>query len=137
AIERAAAAAGQMGLRATALPVAGAFHSPLMAPAAERLRQALAKTAIREPRCPVVSNVTGRPHAPIAAAGRRVAGGIGRLLVVQLTRQVRWEQSCRTLLSGPAIGGQVHELAPGVTLAGLMRRIDRSTKVISHDQPEA
>jgi [acyl-carrier-protein] S-malonyltransferase len=133
AIERAAAAANHKGLRAAVLPVAGAFHSPLMAPAAQRLGQALARTEIREPRIPVISNVTASPHA--AEAGRTIIDGIRKLLVDQLTSPVRWEQSCRCLVSTAPPGAQFHELAPGVTLAGLMRRIDKPTKVFTHDQP--
>ena len=133
AVERAGAAAAERGLRSAPLPVAGAFHSPLMAPAAERLRQALARTTIHEPRCRVIANVTAGPHA--AGTGRTMAESIRHLLVEQLTSPVRWEQSCRLLLS-TASGAQFHELAPGVTLAGLMRRIDKPTKVISHDKPD-
>jgi [acyl-carrier-protein] S-malonyltransferase len=134
AIERAAAVAPEKGLRATALAVAGAFHSPLMAPAAQRLSAALSRTEIREPRCPVYSNVTAQKHAP--SAGRTIVDSIRQALVDQLTSPVRWEQSCRHLLSAVPAGAQVHEVAPGVTLAGLMRRIDKPTKVITHDQPE-
>jgi [acyl-carrier-protein] S-malonyltransferase len=135
AIERAAKAAADKGLRAAPLPVAGAFHSPIMAPAAARLREALAKTTIRDPRCPVVSNVTAQVQQ--AAPGRTMADGIRRALVDQLTSPVRWEQSCRTLIATAPAGAEYHELAPGVTLAGLMRRIDKPTKVTTHDQPEA
>lgn len=134
AIERAAAEAAAKGLRAAPLAVAGAFHSPLMAPAADRLAQALARTAIRDPRCPVVSNVTAKAHE--AAPGRTMADTIRQRLVDQLTNPVRWEQGCRYLLSTAGAGAQVHELAPGVTLAGLMRRIDKPTKVTTHDQPD-
>lgn len=134
AIERAVAAASEKGLRATPLPVAGAFHSPLMAPAAERLRQALAKVQIRDPRCPVVSNVTAKPHE--AGSGLTLPDAIRRKLVDQLTSPVRWAESCRWLTSVPG-RGEYHELAPGVTLAGLMRRIDKPTKVTTHDQPES
>lgn len=136
AIERAVAVATEKGLRWAVLPVAGAFHSPLMAPAAQRLAQALAGTTIKEPSCPVMSNVTGRAHG--AGAGRTMADSIRALLVEQLTSPVRWEQCCKTLIASHASGGaQFHELAPGVTLAGLMRRIDKPTKVIAHDQPDA
>lgn len=135
AIERAVAAAAERGLRSAVLPVAGAFHSPLMKPAADRLAAAIAKTTMREPRCPVLSNVSARPHA--AAGTRTMTQSIGEGLVDQLTSPVRWEQSCRLLLSMLPAGGQIHELAPGVTLAGLMRRIDKPTKVITHDQPQA
>jgi [acyl-carrier-protein] S-malonyltransferase len=134
AIERAAKSASEKGLRSTPLPVAGAFHSPLMAPAAARLRDALARTAIRDPHVPVISNVTAARH--VAAAGRTIDDSIRQALVDQLTSPVRWEQSCRALLTSAPAGAVYHELAPGVTLAGLMRRIDKQTKVITHDQPE-
>jgi [acyl-carrier-protein] S-malonyltransferase len=134
AIDRAVAVATEKGLRSAVLPVAGAFHSPIMVPAAERLRQALARTTIHDPRCTVISNVTAQAHAP--AAGRTMAEAIRQRLVDQLTSPVRWEQSCRALLSANA-GAEYHELAPGATLAGLMRRIDKPTKVTSHDKPEA
>ena len=138
AIERAHGIATQKGLRAAVLPVAGAFHSPLMAPAADRLRQALTGTTIREPRCPVVSNVTALPHAASAASGgtpgRTIVESIRAALVSQLTSPVRWAQSCQWMAAN--VKGDYHELAPGATLAGLMRRIDRSLKVTSHDKPD-
>lgn len=134
AIDRAATVATEKGLRATALQVAGAFHSPLMAPAAARLSAALAKTAIKDPRCPVVSNVTAMPHqATPGGAGRTIGESIRAGLVAQLTSPVRWAQSCQWMAANAK--GEYHEMAPGVTLAGLMRRIDRSIKVNSHDQP--
>jgi [acyl-carrier-protein] S-malonyltransferase len=125
ACERAAATAGEMGFRATPLPVAGAFHSPLMVPAAERLETALAQTPMQAPRCPVLSNVTAQPHEDEQAIRRR--------LVEQLTYPVRWAE-CVSFLAGSA-RGSYHELAPGKTLKGLARRIDRSIKVVNHDTP--
>ena len=156
ACERAVAIAGEKGLRATALPVAGAFHSPIMAPAAARLGAALAGTAIQAPACPVMSNVTAQPHgrphgtpgsgesgrAGSAGSGTMdaaaVADSIRRRLVEQLTSPVRWAEGCEWLIreivtSEPGV--ELHELAPGKTLAGLMRRIDKSAKVASHDGP--
>lgn len=126
ACERAIAVATEQGLRATSLPVAGAFHSPLMQPAADALAEALGRAAISAPRSVVVSNVTARPHDPDPAS-------IRRRLVEQLTSPVRWSASCEWLLAG--IKGGFHELAPGRTLAGLMRRIDKNTKVINHEEP--
>lgn len=132
ACDRAEAVATDMGLRAARLPVAGAFHSPLMASAADRLREALANTEIREPRCPVLANVTGLPHAP--APGTTMPQSIRNRLVEQLTSPVRWAQDCRWLADAcPA--HEWHELAPGKTLAGLMRRIERNIKVQTHDEP--
>lgn len=138
ACERAVGVAESQGLRATPLPVAGAFHSPLMQPAAERLAAALEQTPIVAPTVSVVSNVTARPHEP--GQGDTIDREIRRLLVEQLTSPVRWSQSCAWLASSFACGsgpGQVsyHELAPGRTLSGLFRRIDRSIEVQSHDQP--
>ena len=135
AIGRAASVASGMGLRATELSVAGAFHSPLMAPAAERLRAALEKTPIGQPRCPVWSNVTARAHAGEGVTG--IAGEIRRRLVEQLTMPVRWAEGCASMSAelGPKVGGAFHELAPGKTLAGLMRRIDKNIKVITHEEP--
>lgn len=124
---RAVGVAGEMGFRATALTVAGAFHSPLMQPAAESLREALEEAVFSPANTEVWSNVTAEPHPP---------GNVELLkerLVEQLVRPVRWSQLCQGLASRHRIG--YHELAPGSVLRGLMRRIDRETKVTSHDEP--
>lgn len=133
ACDRAATVAAGLGLRATVLTVAGAFHSPLMAPAAARLAAALDKTAIGVPRCVVMSNVSHAPHAADPGAIR--AGLVG-----QLTKPVRWAECCSWLSGsagtlGKGAGVEFHELAPGKTLAGLYRRIDKGVKVVTHDEP--
>lgn len=132
ACDRAEAVAGEMGLRAARLAVAGAFHSPLMAPAADRLYEALAKTTICEPRATVMSNVTGLPHA--AGADTTMTTTIRQRLVEQLTSPVRWADNCQWLV-GHSAEADWEELAPGKTLAGLLRRIDRTRKVTTHDEP--
>lgn len=130
ACDRAVIAAEAMGLKATKLQVAGAFHSPLMAPAAARLGEALARTEIRAPKSVVVSNVTALPH-------EASADSIRTRLVEQLTSPVKWSQSCGWLVSSyPSAAHPYHELAPNRVLMGLMRRIDRGTKVTNHDEPE-
>lgn len=132
ACDRAVTVAGELGLRAAKLTVAGAFHSPLMQPAAERLAEALDRTAFSAPSCPVWSNVTARPHGNDPAT-------IKRLLVEQLTAPVRWSQSCTDLIAALRSGGTVvayREVAPGTVLKGLMKRIDRTCEVTSHDQPD-
>lgn len=140
ACERAVGVAGGMGLRATALAVAGAFHSPIMAPAAERLSAALADTAMREPLTgpdgPIVvgSNVTGKAHSADGFA--TICDSIRRRLVEQLQAPVRWSDGCQWLIARYP-GAELNELAPGKTLAGLMRRIDKAAKVINHDEPTA
>jgi [acyl-carrier-protein] S-malonyltransferase len=131
ACDRAVSVAAEMGLRATKLAVAGAFHSPIMRPAAERLGAALKQATIAEPACPVISNVTASPHA--ADSGTDFATTLRGLLVEQLTSPVRWSESC--LWMAQNLQGQFHELAPNRVLTGLMRRIERSVKVTNHDAP--
>ena len=134
ACDRALTVAGEVGVRATKLQVAGAFHSPLMAPAAEKLAEALAKAAISALKAEVWSNVTARPHDGSNAELLR------SLLVKQLVSPVRWSQSCANLLESLGASGEraataFHELAPGTVLKGLMRRIDKTCEVIPHDAP--
>jgi len=133
ACKRAVETAASMNLRAQPFPVAGAFHSPFMAPAAEKLAAALKATPIKPPRCPVMSNVTGVAHE--ATPGRTIEDSIRSRLVEQLTSPVRWEQDCRALIAGFAAGPEWHELAPGKSLTGMMRRTDKSVKVETHDEP--
>lgn len=127
ACERAVAVAGEMGFKPTALTVAGAFHSPLMQPAADRLGEALDKVQWSTPNVPVISNVTGEPHH------RQDIDSIKSKLVAQLTSPVRWTQSMQWAVAN--MPGRYVELAPGKVLSGLMRRIDRGTKVENFDQP--
>ena len=93
-----------MGLRSSLLQVAGAFHSPLMQPAADRLAEALEQTDITAPKSPVISNVTAEPHGDDT-------GVIKQRLVEQVTHPVRWEQSMRWV--GENLVGDLVELAPG------------------------
>lgn len=132
ACNRAEKAASAMGLRASRLKVAGAFHSPLMAPAAEGLARALDPVEIRPPACDVWSNVTAQPHEGGDPASVR------KRLVEQLVAPVRWSQGCVQLAASVAAAGGAtfHELAPGTVLKGLIRRIDRSVEVISHAEPD-
>lgn len=139
ACERAIAAASEMGLKATPLTVAGAFHSPLMQPAADKMAAVLSGVSLQKPACEVWSNVTASPHETAnweAGKGNGVAGPelLKARLVQQIISPVRWSQSCSALASGDQI--EYHELAPGNVLRGLMRRIDRNRKVTSHDQPQ-
>lgn len=114
AVEAAGEAAKAAGAkRVIPLKVAGAFHSPLMAPAVEALRQALAGTEIRAPRIPVISNVT--------AAEAVEPGQIRELLGRQVGESVLWEESMRRL--GAAGVGRFVELGPGKVLTGLARKI--------------
>jgi len=107
--------------RALALPVAGAYHSRLMASAQPKLREALQAISVAAPAVPVVSNVTAAPHASPAE--------IIDVLVQQVTHSVRWEASMRWLLSQGF--NRFIELGPGTALAGFLKRIDPSTQVLS------
>jgi [acyl-carrier-protein] S-malonyltransferase len=119
ACERVLTAASQAKLAAKALVVAGAFHSPLMQPAADKMKEALANAAVKSPNVPVYSNVTAQPHTD--------AESIKRLLVEQIVQPVRWEQTMTTLVGGSE--ARCIELAPGRTLAGLLKRVNRKVVV--------
>jgi [acyl-carrier-protein] S-malonyltransferase len=127
ACERAVAEAEKMELRAKPLTVAGAFHSPLMEPAADRMTEALQRVEFTPPAVPVLSNVTGGPHGDDTEQ-------IKQRLVEQITSPVRWADNVQWLLENAE--GRYVELAPGKVLAGLMRRIDRKTKVQNFAEPE-
>ena len=113
ACERAAALAIDHGIRkAIPLPVAGAFHSELMAPAALRLRAALAKAPFKDPKVPVYTNV----HAgPVTKASE-----IPALLEAQLTKPVRWADSVVAMKTAGI--DAFWELGPGKTLCGMITR---------------
>ena len=107
--------------RAIPLPVAGAYHSPLMASAQPKLKAELAKAGILAPAVPVISNVTAQPHgAPDQIRAR---------LVDQVTSSVRWEESMRHLLAQGFT--RFIELGPGAALSGFMRRIDRNAQMLN------
>jgi len=126
AAERAVVIAERMGFKPTPLTVAGAFHSPIMQPAADRLAAALEQVNWSQPAIPVLSNVTGEPHCD-------TIDSIKQRLVDQLTHPVRWNQSMRWAVTN--LPGRFIEVAPGKVLSGLMRRIDRKTKVENNAEP--
>lgn len=99
--------------RALLLPVGGAFHSPLMQPAAEELAEGIASVEFRQPVCPVYQNVTALPTTDPAE--------IRRNLLAQLTAPVRWTQ---TVLNMAADGAdEFVETGPGKVLQGLLSKI--------------
>lgn len=94
------------------LPVSGAFHSPLMQPAADSLKKALASAQFNAPRIPVISNVTAKPHNNVDS--------IRNLLADQLLSPVRWTE---TLLELAALGTEAwYEVGSGSVLSGLLKR---------------
>lgn len=118
AIDTAEKLAESMGARTVRLAVAGAFHTPLMRPADERLAEALEGVAIRPPRIPVWSNVDAQPHTDPAE--------IRQLLVRQVLQPVLWEQTIRNFLA--AGFDQFFEIGPGRVLAGLLKRVQRKVE---------
>lgn len=101
--------------RALPLNVSGPFHSELMKPAAEKLRETLANVSLQQATVPVIANVTAQPvTAPDAIAD---------LLVAQLSAPVQFEASIRTLLAQGV--DTFIECGPGKVLSGLVKKIDR------------
>lgn len=107
--------------RALPLPVAGAYHSPLMASAQPKLAAELAGIALHVPQVPVISNVTAQPHGTPAEIRTR--------LVEQVTSSVRWEDSIRYLLAQGCT--RFIELGPGTALTGFLKRIEKSAQVLN------
>ena len=108
-------------MHAMPLPVAGAYHSPLMASAQPKLAAELARVNVLPPALPVIANVTARPHdGPDAIRAR---------LVEQVASSVRWEESMRYLL-GQGFTRFI-ELGPGKALSGFMKRINRTAQVLN------
>jgi len=135
ACQRAVEMAKELKLVAKPLTVAGAFHSPLMQPAADEMAAALAGTPMKTPNMPVYSNVTAEPH-PMKGEGGSGDGVelLRRRLVEQIVQPVRWSESCQRMVAAGMM--KFVELAPGTVLRGLMRRIDKTAEVTSHDEPE-
>jgi [acyl-carrier-protein] S-malonyltransferase len=117
ACERLAEAAQKAGaMKAIPLAVAGAFHTPIMQPAVDRLAAALEGARLHSPRIPVISNVDALAH--------RDPEEIRQLLVRQVVSPVQWEQSMRRLIADGV--DLFYEVGPGRVLRGLLRRIDRT-----------
>lgn len=125
-VEKAAAIATEKGAkRAILLPVSAPFHSTLMAPAADAMREALAGVAKSNPVVPVIANVRA---APVTDADE-----IARLLVEQVTGQVRWRETVEWFAANGVT--TLYELGAGKVLTGLARRIDKNVTGISVNSP--
>ncbi|HLX31371.1 MAG TPA: ACP S-malonyltransferase [Gaiellaceae bacterium] len=112
--------------RAVKLKVSGAFHSPLVARAADRLRPAIERVKFQEPTAPFMSTVTARFES---------AHRIGPLLVDQLTAPVRFTQSATELMREGV--RTFVEVGPGNVLSGLVKRIDRTAQAVSVNNLDA
>ncbi|HEX4158142.1 MAG TPA: ACP S-malonyltransferase [Rhizomicrobium sp.] len=126
AVDRAGQFAKEHGARRVMpLAVSAPFHSPLMEPAAQKMRDALAEVTISPPAIPIVSNVT--------AAETNEPDTIRRLLVEQVTSRVRWRES---VLSFRGLGVETTvEAGGGKVLTGMVKRIDPELVLVPLDTP--
>ena len=119
--------AKEMGAkRIMALPVSGAFHTPLMAPARDRLREAIAAAKPRDSDVPIVSNVDAKAHSH--------GNEWTTLLSAQLSSPVRWKQCLQTMFES-GIKDFV-ELGPGGVLTGMAKRTIESARTLSISTPD-
>ena len=126
AVEKAAGLATEKGAkRAILLPVSAPFHSKLMAPAADAMREALATVAKSDPVVPLIANVRA---APVTGADE-----IASLLVEQVTGQVRWRETVEWFAGNGVT--TLYELGSGKVLTGLARRIDKTINGVSVNGP--
>ena len=120
AVDAACVALKEAGARrALRLPVGGAFHSPLMQPAAEELKAAILKTEFRKPFCPIYQNVTAKAETEPEI--------IRENLLKQLTAPVRWTQSVQNMIADGA--NEFYEFGPGDVLKNLIRKINPEVTV--------
>ena len=120
AIDAACVAFKEAGARrALRLPVGGAFHSPLMQPAAEDLKAAILKTEFRKPFCPIYQNVSAKAETDPEI--------IRENLLKQLTAPVRWTQSVQNMIADGA--NEFYEFGPGDVLKNLIRKINPEVQV--------
>jgi [acyl-carrier-protein] S-malonyltransferase len=112
----------EMGIKAIVLQVAGAFHSPLMMPAREKLVAVLKDVSFAAPKMPVLANTTGTLHSNDPQA-------IKEVMLRQVTESVRWADCIKTAIQG---GGKTFiEFGPGKVLSGLIKRIDKSVTTVN------
>ncbi len=107
--------------RAMLLKVGGAFHSPLMEPARERLAAAIEATTFNAPSCPIYQNATATPHTDVTE--------IRKNLIAQLTAPVRWTQSVEHMAQDGA--KTFTEVGPGKVLQGLVKKIYKEAEILT------
>jgi len=127
ACDRAVAAVESFGCRAVPLAVAGAFHSPLMASAADGLASVLEETEVHTPKLPVIANVDATYHGDPAS--------IRASLVRQVTHPVRWQRCVERMMADGS--NRFVEVGPGRALTGMMRKIDRKVPAVNVSSAES
>lgn len=126
AIERASKLGSERGMKIITLKVSAPFHCSLMAPAAEKMRVALAEAKVEDAKVPVVANVTATPHT--------AADDTRRLLVAQVDSPVRFEESITHLSAAGVTTGL--EIGPGKVLQGLIKRINKEWTMRTVGEPK-
>lgn len=107
--------------RALVLPVGGAFHSPLMQPAAEELQKAIEEVDFLTPRCPIYQNVDAQAHTDAAE--------IKKNLMAQLTASVKWTQEVNNMIEAGAT--EFTECGPGKALQGMIAKIAKGNDAVT------
>ena len=107
--------------RALVLPVGGAFHSPLMQPAAEELQKAIEEVDFLTPRCPIYQNVDAQAHTDAAE--------IKKNLMAQLTASVKWTQEVNNMIEDGAT--EFTECGPGKALQGMIAKIAKGNDAVT------
>ena len=107
--------------RALILPVGGAFHSPLMQPAAEELQKAIEEVEFKTPRCPIYQNVDAQAHTD--------ASEIKQNLMAQLTASVKWTQEVNNMIEAGAT--DFTECGPGKALQGMIAKIAKGNEAVT------
>ncbi|MDY4615040.1 MAG: ACP S-malonyltransferase [Bacteroidaceae bacterium] len=107
--------------RALVLPVGGAFHSPLMQPAAEELQKAIEEVEFKTPRCPIYQNVDAQAHTD--------ASEIKQNLMAQLTASVKWTQEVNNMIEAGAT--EFTECGPGKALQGMIAKIAKGNDSVT------
>lgn len=110
--------------RALPLKVGGAFHSPIMEPARQELAEAIEKTQISQPKCPIYQNVDAKPHTN--------PDEIKKNLLLQLTSPVRWTQIVQAMIADGATS--FVELGPGNVLQNLIKKTNKEVEAESHQE---
>ena len=126
-ITKAIEALASRGARVIPLAVSGAFHTPLMAPAAEGLAKVVERLAFKDARIPIIANTTGEP---ITAAAE-----IKAELLKQLTTSVYWQKSVEYMARAGVT--TFIEIGPGKVLSGLIRRVSRDVKTVNISDAQA
>ena len=107
--------------RALVLPVGGAFHSPLMQPAAEELQKAIEEVEFKTPRCPIYQNVDAQAHTD--------ASEIKQNLMAQLTASVKWTKEVNNMIEAGAT--DFTECGPGKALQGMIAKIAKGNEAVT------